>query len=235
MSDEEFSLALGMGVVTGARSFLIDALGRLTGVAYPQVWTPGENVAVCKAPHYANTVSPTMSYTTRTYSVSDVRTFDSVRRVYTMFDGYEMSESMGMQLMSNGGRVAIPIPTAPSVAIEKPKAKPKDHGLKECTHGFYGYYDGSNDYYREGYVSGVVEGYGETIIGTRGFRVMKAKLVALSIDDKVKTPLRRLVLRNYKDVPQFEKFEDMIKAFPTDPGESEISPEKDADFWTRTI
>jgi hypothetical protein len=29
------------------RSWDVDRLGRLTGVSYPQVWTPGENVAVC--------------------------------------------------------------------------------------------------------------------------------------------------------------------------------------------
>jgi len=39
---------LAVGVVTGARSFEVDQLGRLTGVNYKQVWRPGENVAECR-------------------------------------------------------------------------------------------------------------------------------------------------------------------------------------------
>jgi len=47
--DDEFSgLDFAAGVLTGARSFRIDKLGRLTGVNVPQVWTPGENTASCR-------------------------------------------------------------------------------------------------------------------------------------------------------------------------------------------
>lgn len=57
----------------------------------------------------------------------------------------------------------------------------QEHNMAECSCGFYGFYDGSNDYKSDGTVSAVVEGYGETVIGTRGFRSMKAKIVALHI------------------------------------------------------
>lgn len=39
---------LAVGDVTGMRVWNIDAWGRLTGVTHPAVWTPGENVALCR-------------------------------------------------------------------------------------------------------------------------------------------------------------------------------------------
>jgi hypothetical protein len=55
------------------------------------------------------------------------------------------------------------------------------HSLASCSHGFYGYYDGSNDYKTQSRISAIVEGYGETLIGTRGFRSEKARIAALCI------------------------------------------------------
>lgn len=40
---------LVVGSITGLRSFDVDSLGRLTGVRYPGVFRPGENVAQCRA------------------------------------------------------------------------------------------------------------------------------------------------------------------------------------------
>lgn len=151
------------GVARGARSFRIDRLGRLTGVAYKKVWTPGENLAKCEA--------------------SDAFT---------------------------------PCP-----------------GMDKCGHGFYGYYDGSDDYHESGMVSAVVEGYGEAVIGTRGFRAMKARIVALHIPDTVKPSEARLVRRNYPDIPVFDTFERMVSEFAPDDGGEGISPESDPNFWTR--
>lgn len=41
-------LDLAAGDVTGMRVWNLDVWGRLTGVSYPVVWTPGENVAACR-------------------------------------------------------------------------------------------------------------------------------------------------------------------------------------------
>ncbi|QJU52962.1 hypothetical protein SCB71_06485 [Herbiconiux sp. KACC 21604] len=59
---------------------------------------------------------------------------------------------------------------------------PKSHDMSKCTCGFYAYYDGSNDYATDARVSAVVEGYGQTVIGTRGFRAGKARIVALHLE-----------------------------------------------------
>jgi len=150
----------------GARSFKIDPLGRLTGIHYRQVWTPGENQAECRAD------------------------------------------------LGNHAEGQFP----------------------QCRCGFYGYYDGSNDYHDRGLVSGVVEGYGEAVLGSQGFRVMKARILALTINDTVPAPVARLVARNYAEIPIFETFSRMVSEFPTDfelTDKQAPSPDTDPDFWTR--
>jgi hypothetical protein len=50
MNPEEFAgvASFAIGVVRGARSFRVDDDGMLTGIAYKQIWTPGENLAGCR-------------------------------------------------------------------------------------------------------------------------------------------------------------------------------------------
>jgi hypothetical protein len=108
-----------------------------------------------------------------------------------------------------------------------------EHAMTECDHGFYAYYEGSNDFYEEGRIMGVIEGYGETLIGTRGFRASKARIVALHIPEDVEVAKRRLISRNYPDIPQFGSFEAMVEAFPPDDAGQGINPANDPDFWER--
>lgn len=165
------------GVVTGTRSFAVDKLGRLLGVAYAAVWTPGENTAKCME-----------------------------RGDYDFI-------TLQPQGVHESGRDA--------------------HSMTECAHGFYGYYEGSNDYYESGRVMGVVEGYGETIIGSRGFRAAKARIVALHIPAEIPYGRRRLIARNYPGIPTFDSFDSMVAEFPPDDAGHGINPDTDPDFWTR--
>lgn len=165
------------GVVTGTRSFDVDKLGRLRGVAYATVWMPGENVAKC---------------------------------------------------MVQGGVDFITLQRS-----ELREANLPEHSIADCAHGFYGYYEGSNDYYETGRVMGVVEGYGETIIGSRGFRASKARIVALHIPAEIPYGRRRLIARNYPGIPTFESFDAMVAECPPDDAGYGISPDTDPDFWTR--
>jgi hypothetical protein len=83
-----------------------------------------------------------------------------------------------------------------------------------CRHGFYGYYDGSNDFRTSPtYPSAVIEGYGETVIGTRGFRCMKARIVALQTGDE---RAFEAITTNYTDIPLFVTFAQMLRAYPPD-------------------
>jgi hypothetical protein len=86
--------------------------------------------------------------------------------------------------------------------------------MTSCKHGFYAYYDGSNNFRQTGnFCAGVIEGYGEVVIGTRGFRAMKARIVALQPD----TPTQlEACFNNYPDIPLFDSFDSMLAEFPPD-------------------
>lgn len=228
MSVEEFSgIGFAPGVVRGVRSFHIDKLGRLTGVVHHQVWRPGENGAECRKeedPYPRGiTINGVLGSLGATYSF--------VPSTWGM--GTPSSSPATIQVIPDAkvGQQSLPaVVSEPSGPVPKPP-----HKFGDCTCGFYGYYDGSNDYRDEDRVNGVVEGYGETVIGTRGFRAMKARIVALHIPDSVRDQYVSFVARNYKDIPFFSSFKDMVAEFPPDGGELAVTPETDPDFWDRSI
>jgi hypothetical protein len=250
MSGEEFSgIGFAAGVVRGTRSFAVDKLGRLTGVSYKQVWTPGENEAICRLeddPYssFATQVQRLMGYSY--YNAPPTRSFGSVAIGSSAMAGPAAPKRSWVDALMGAPAVEPAIEKAVTKAKEEEEARlkaeelaaeerQKRDTLADCSHGFYGYYDGSNDYYKQGYVMGVVEGYGETVIGTRGFRCMKARIVAIRIPKHVPDRLRAMILRNYPDVPVFDTFKAMVAEFPADDAGVGVSPETDPDFWTRAI
>lgn len=117
-----------------------------------------------------------------------------------------------------------------------------EHQQSTCSCGFYAYYEGFNEYAQADRVTGVIEGYGETQIGTRGFKSAKARIVALHVPDDTadisrigKTPFQR-VRDNYgQHVAIFDDYMQMSSEFPTTQPEAEPTPETDPDFWTRGV
>lgn len=98
-------------------------------------------------------------------------------------DGWEIDPEMSVgygQMLYVNKKTGERTPTPPM----RP-AKPEAHSLTDCRHGFYAYFDGSNDYRSDARISAVVEGYGEVLIGSRGFRAGKARIVALCIPGSV--------------------------------------------------
>lgn len=57
------------------------------------------------------------------------------------------------------------------------------HNMNDCEHGFWAYYDEKDYFSDSGTVSGVLEGYGEVIVGKKGFRASKARVRALVAPD----------------------------------------------------
>lgn len=218
MSGEFSGIDFATGVVTGVRSFKIDKLGRLTGINYPQVWKPGENLAEC-------------------------RKKDSATFTFAMGGGYSLSyDALYRSILGTTWPSAVPTTrrgrkaTPPPAPVAPDTSRlPEPDTLESCQHGFYAYYDGSNDYHDQGEVTGVIEGYGEVLIGTRGFRCMKARIVALRIHKKSADRLGSVVARNYASIPQFKSFDDMVAAFPPDGGTKSINPATDPDFWERAL
>lgn len=234
MNAGEFGgIGFALGTVRGARSFQVDKLGRLTGISYPQVWRPGENAAECRKAE-ASIASFGFTFDFSRYIVPY---FGST--IASPIPAAAVTTSMFERAKSLFTSASLPVDQPLEVhAIEEPKVvepeKPK-HDLEACACGFYGYYDGSDDYHKSGYVSAVVEGYGETVIGTRGFRAYKARIVALRIPKSVPVRVAALVARNYLDVPLFTSFKQMVEEFPPDAGGMDLNPETDPEFWTRSI
>lgn len=109
--------------------------------------------------------------------------------------------------------------------LEEPEPfvpKPIELGhLATCLCGFYAFYNGSNDYYVEEdrdktLVTGMIEGYGETLIGSHGFRCTKARIVALTIHPDL--PQIDEVIARYPGIPVFHDFNTMEREFPNDDG-----------------
>jgi len=218
MSAEEFGgIGFAAGVVRGTRSFAVDKLGRLTGVTYKQVWTPEENQAECRAVNLDELSAVNVR----------IRWTAALSAGTTGLDPSPTTKAVLDEAAEEVRRREEAEKKARAEAWEQRRAD-----MSTCGHGFYGYYDGSNDYYQRGHVMGVIEGYGETIIGTRGFRCMKARIVALRIPKHVEPRLRALITRNYADIPFFDKFKDMVAAFPPDDAGAGYGPDH-PDFWTQ--
>ena len=107
---------------------------------------------------------------------------------------------------------------------ERVRVWKSSHDMDSCEHGFYAYFGASNleDSYNP-VVSGLIEGYGEVLIGTKGFRAAKARILALSVEpfqgiwnlDKFVVDKLR---RNYPMVPIFESNFALLSEFPADNG-----------------
>lgn len=223
MTVGEFTgMGFAPGVVRGTRSFRVDQFGRLTGVTHKQVWTPGENGAKCRKDDdtWAGAYGGIYRALIGTTPVSSTPSTPKLSK-------YSLTQS-------------IPFARFTTVHEQKPEAdaedpKPLQHSFAACQCGFYGYFDGSDDYHDEKRVSAVVEAYGETVIGTRGFRAMKARIVALTVreglDDLTASQVRK-ISTNYRGTAIFDSFDDMVREFAPDQS-LEPSPENDPDFWTR--
>lgn len=89
-----------------------------------------------------------------------------------------------------------------------------EHDFERCRHGFYAYYDGSNNYGVYGDVTACVEGYGKVLVGTRGFRATKARIVAFCFSEYVPLTLVDRVLTRYPLVGVAGTFEQLVDRFP---------------------
>jgi hypothetical protein len=214
------------GSLFGLRAFRIDPLGRLTGVTHRDVWTPGQNAAVCHRPPYKEPE--------RVDEDVARKAAEAASRVYS---------PGGLMSMSNYYTTYAQLASG-IIWPGEPNTQPKDHSLAatDCACGFYAYFDGNDYLDKESWiddgdaaVGAVVEGWGVCTVGSRGFRASKARIVAL-IDpdgDSARTIIAfEKVRRAYPDVPVFESERDAIRAFPLSEPLSALP--SDEDFWTRS-
>lgn len=165
------------GSVHGIRSWSMDDLGRLHGVTHAEVWRPGENVAVCKQSREIPCPNPVAPRDHKPKAI----------------EAPEPKKRKKGRNRSVYDPIAWQIDTFPEYGLRPRCGEPTCYAGKHtvasehsfdssCSCGFWAY----NDYAfaEHGTVTGIIEGYGKTSIGTRGFRCEKARIVALCRERK---------------------------------------------------
>lgn len=205
------------GSLVGVRSFRVDEWGRLIGPSYPDVWKPGENVAVCH----------------RSVESSLGGLFLPALSQFTLrMDAFSLYGPHYTVAPSE-----VEIPKAPPVNLKKkPKPPPHHVGMLSCQCGYYAYFDTANNpHHNKGNVHAIIEGYGTITVGSRGFRAEKAKLLAVVIKPKRWNDATSERLRhNYPDVRFFGDKGEAFDAFPLIAPPTP-TPETCPDFWSKRV
>lgn len=214
---------LALGYLTGTRAFDVDVLGRLRGVTLNHIWTPGVNYAECRKDdlNRLRAYNPFGSFSLWGNPYADTDVDFTKKDAWNAF----VRACDGMKTPNGIDRAIAEYKTLEA------EIKAQD-SIVNCSHGFYGYYEGSNDYRSETRINGVIKAYGEVVIGTRGFRASKAEVIALHIPKTINESVAALIRRNYPDVVIFKKFKDMVAEFPPDK-DAVPSPLTNPDFWTQ--
>lgn len=157
MTKDDFSgddYEFAAGSIKGMRSWSIDDQGRLRGVSFKALWTPGENTATCKNPPERE---PCPKRSVLEITVEE--------RVCPCGCG----ETEKVEAYSTCGEEGCWRGTHPAGARHTYDT--------DCSCGFWAYDEHSFE--EHGDVTGIIEAWGKVTIGTRGFRAEKAKVMAL--------------------------------------------------------
>lgn len=146
-----------LGTARGVRSFEIDHDGILRGVTYPQPWLEGENIAQC--------------YVTKRREPLDLPS------AYSFIASAMMPHSG--QYLGNVGGVLFPPGLDEPVLNDNYEYDDCGGVSKTCACGFYAYHKDLESYYSPRRAVGVIEAYGRVILGGKGFRAQKARIVGL--------------------------------------------------------
>lgn len=246
------------GSVVGQRSFLVDDLGRLTGVSQRAVFRPGENVAVCverSRPHQIATVNCGCGF--YAYFDGGANPYHRDECVEGLVEGYGVCSVGERGFRAEKARLValvLPNPTRTHPAwFDRlsdacyPRTWPSLVGIVSGLLGFVGFTLG---------MVGAIEGpriamlsFLITALGVGGFAVMlKADFHGIdrrypSVRDLSrchdKNAGRRqrldLIRRNYPEVPVYGSMRAALAAHPLAPPPAPPVPTPDAeDFWTRS-
>lgn len=150
------AVPMALGAATGIRALEMDLGGHLRGVTFPQVWTAGENTAVCCVSR-ASTLGGIVTQTfgggwggpPGTTKIQSGWVFHDDGSVSFLNERFEQVSC---------GQVA----------------------QRGCTCGFYAYYrHGLHTYVNRDRAAAIISGYGRVTLGTKGFRAEKARIIAL--------------------------------------------------------
>lgn len=192
------------GKANAIRAWDIDTLGRMVG-QFSQVWTPGTQIAKCLSKPNPFTLSNPFAKNRNlnpTFTVS-----------YDLSDGELEAAKEALREIESQHPVPVP----------------------NCGCGFWAYTDASAWDHVDleetvGGVIGVIAGWGNVLVGTKGIRAEKADVLAVTRPRNA--TLERRLRRNYPSLVVVEDIDDLLAEFPIDTG-WEPTPENDPDFWTR--
>lgn len=174
-----------IGSIKGLRSWSIDDKGRLRGVTHPAIWKPGENVAECKS--------------------------ESKRYCPSFYDW--MRKELGRPVGVPAPMTSRPEPCGAEGCNGELHPEATHSFDPNCQCGFWAYDEVG--FQEHGDAVGVIEGYGRTTIGTKGFRCEKARVVALCRETEKSTLSLSEWLRLkelYPEAEFFDEFDDMVLA-----------------------
>lgn len=195
MSSSDFSgddYEFAAGSIKGMRSWSIDDQGRLRGVSFPALWTPGENTATCRktpdrepCPQAASLKKPI-----------------GERRCPC-----GCGETVKVAAYSTCGAEGCENGTHPAGQRHDFEA--------DCGCGFWAYDEHSFE--EHGDVTGIVEAWGKVTIGTKGFRAEKAKVVALcrgsqDLDRELSLSVWLRLQQLYPAADFYDERDDMVTA-----------------------
>ena len=93
---------------------------------------------------------------------------------------------------------------------------------RDCTCGFYGWYDPSGTAASYGGAKAVIAASGRIVLGDRGFRSAQARVVAVALPAPLRwqprgaARARRMLAGSYPDVPVYRSARAMVRAYPPD-------------------
>lgn len=140
-------------------------------------------------------------------------------------------------MTGNDDLIIVRQPLVPYEPKPFPDPEPEDGthraGSTECTCGFYAYFEigsGSLQFRYGGNMTSIVEGFGLTVVGTRGFRCEKLRLLALvkspdcfdantnltaeSLLTQVKRNVEQVEIAKYYGVPLFDNVGQALAEYP---------------------
>jgi hypothetical protein len=163
-----------LGSARGRRSFYLDENGVLRGVTYRAPWVDGENVAECMVTRQVDPMAPLRntwcSSSMPPYTTSGVAFDADASKPPEVQQGYEWDRCDGLD--------------------------------PECGCGFYAYHSGDVYYATAGpgcRVQGIIEAYGRMVLGTKGYRAQKARIVAICAPPSNEISVRRRGVQATRD------------------------------------
>lgn len=212
---QEFEFAVGS--LQGLRAWDVDDLGRLHGVTHREVWRPGENVSICKTTIKTPCPRPTLNR------------------------GSRPAEPERGRKKKRRDTVEFTVSFTPSVPCGDPSCMggyhygPPSHRFDpSCACGFWAYDEAS--FTPQGEIVGVIDAYGKTTIGTKGFRAEKARILGLSrVDRNGKALSRSLIFRLASLYPEVAFFDDLDALIDAHDGVLKSWAEVDDGFWLNPV